>query len=50
MGLVFAGLNSLFSSEALLVPALIFGVTIGPILLVVGLLVVIVAAIMLAAE
>jgi hypothetical protein len=50
LGLVFAGLNALFSTEAFLYPALIFGVTIGPIVLVVGLLVVIVAAIMLAAE
>ena len=49
LGLVFAGLGKLFATEALLAPTLIFGVTVGPILLVVGLLVVIVGGLMMAA-
>jgi hypothetical protein len=50
VGLLLAGIGSAASTHALAMPALIFGVTVGPILLVVGLLVVIVGGIMKAAE
>ena len=50
VGLVFAGLTAATNVEAFAVPALILGVTVGPILLVVGLLVVIVGAIIRATE
>jgi hypothetical protein len=48
VGLLFAGLNVAFSTEAFLWPAVLFGVTVGPFLLMVGLLIVIVGAIMTA--
>lgn len=50
VGLLFAGLNAAFSTEAFLWPALIFGITVGPILLIVGFVVVIVGAIMSAVK
>lgn len=50
VGLIFAGLAQIPHLGSLLVPAVIFGVTIGPILLVIGLIVVIVGAIVLATE
>jgi hypothetical protein len=50
LGLIFAGLASATSTSAFIIPALVLGVTIGPILLVVGLIVVIVGAIMRASE
>jgi hypothetical protein len=46
----FAGLAAATSTSALWIPAVVLGVTIGPILLVVGLIVVIVGAIMRAYE
>jgi hypothetical protein len=42
LGLIFAGLASATSAPGLIVPALVFGVTVGPILLAVGLVVVLV--------
>jgi hypothetical protein len=50
VGVVFAGMNAAFSTEAFLWPALIFGATVGPILLVIGLLIVITGGIAIAAE
>lgn len=50
LGLILAGIASAASAPALYVPALIIGATVGPILLVVGLIVVLVGAIMWAAE
>ena len=50
VGLILAGLASATATPALIIPALVMGVTIGPILLVVGLIVVIVGAIMRASE
>jgi hypothetical protein len=50
LGLIFAGLSSATASHALIYPALFFGVTLGPILLVVGLLIVIIGAIIRASE
>jgi hypothetical protein len=50
VGLIFAGLASATSASGLLIPALIFGATIGPILLVVGLVIVIVGLSMRAME
>lgn len=50
VGLIFAGLASATGTSSLLIPAVILGVTIGPILLVVGLIIVIVGAIMRASE
>jgi hypothetical protein len=50
VGLAFAGLNAAFASEAFLWPAVFFGVTLGPILLIVGLVVVLIGGLMVAAE
>lgn len=50
VGLIFAGLYKLTAAEAFLWPALIMGVTVGPILLVIGLLVIIVGALMRLSE
>jgi hypothetical protein len=50
IGLIFAGLWALTQSTPLGITALVFGVTIGPILLVVGLIVVVAGAIMKASE
>jgi hypothetical protein len=50
LGLICAGISAATSTSALVIPALILGVTIGPILLVAGLIVVIVGAIMRAYE
>jgi hypothetical protein len=50
VGLVFAGLASATGATALWIPALVLGVTIGPILLVTGLIVVIVGVAMKANE
>jgi len=50
LGLIFAGLNSAFQADALLAGALIFGVTIGPILLIAGLIVLIVGQIIKASS
>jgi hypothetical protein len=50
VGLIFAGLASVTGTSALWIPALVMGVTIGPILLVAGLIVVIVGAVMKANE
>ena len=40
LGLIFAGINSIANTSAFTTPALIFGVTIGPILLILGLIVI----------
>jgi hypothetical protein len=45
VGLIFAGLASAFSAPGLYIPAVVLGITIGPILLIVGLIMVIVGAI-----
>jgi hypothetical protein len=45
LGLIFAGLASATSSSGLIIPALVLGATVGPILLTVGLIVVIVGAV-----
>ena len=50
LGLIFAGLASATATDALYIPAVVLGVTVGPILLVVGLIVVIVGAIIKATE
>jgi hypothetical protein len=50
IGLLFAGLYEVSNSVVFLVPALFFGATVGPILLLVGLIIVIVGAIMKATE
>jgi hypothetical protein len=50
LGLIFAGLASATSVSGFVVPALVLGVTIGPILLVAGLITVIVGAAMLASN
>jgi hypothetical protein len=50
VGLLFAGISAATHVEAFTVPALVLGVTVGPILLVIGLLVVIVGAIIRATE
>jgi hypothetical protein len=50
VGLIFAGLSSATSTPGLIIPALVFGATIGPILLVVGLIIVIVGLSMRAME
>jgi hypothetical protein len=50
VGLIFAGVAHVTNLEVFAWPALVLGVTVGPILLVVGLLVVIVGAIIRAAE
>jgi hypothetical protein len=50
LGLIFAGVSSATATSSLIIPALILGVTIGPILLVAGLIVVIVGAVMKANE
>jgi hypothetical protein len=50
VGLIFAGLASATGTAALWIPALVLGVTIGPILLVAGLIVVIVGAVIKANE
>jgi len=50
LGLIFAGLNSAFEADAFLAGALIFGVTIGPILLISGLIVLIVGYIIKASS
>jgi hypothetical protein len=49
-GLIFWGLAEATAVEAFIYPALVLGVTIGPILLLVGLIVVIVGALMVAGE
>jgi hypothetical protein len=50
VGLIFAGVAYATNLEVFAWPAVVLGVTVGPILLVVGLLVLIVGAIMRAAE
>jgi hypothetical protein len=50
VGLIFAGIYEATKEAAFLFPALFFGVTLGPILLLVGLIIVIVGAIMKATE
>jgi hypothetical protein len=50
VGLIFAGLASATSTSSLYIPALIFGATIGPILLAAGLICLIVGAIVKAGE
>jgi hypothetical protein len=50
IGLVFAGLYNLTAAEGFLWPALIMGATVGPILLLVGLIVVIIGAIIRSME
>jgi hypothetical protein len=50
VGLLFAGLYQLTSVSAFVYPAVVLGVTVGPVLLVIGLLVVIVGAIIRATE
>jgi hypothetical protein len=50
VGLILAGLAAATSTSALWIPAVVLGVTIGPILLVAGLIVVIVGAVMKANE
>ena len=49
-GLLFAGLAHVTTVDAFLVPAVVLGITVGPILLAVGLLVVLVGALVYAAE
>ena len=50
LGVIFAGLNSLFEADVFLGAALVFGVTIGPILLIAGLITLIVGAIIKASS
>ena len=50
LGLIFAGVAQVSGVQDFIIPALIFGITIGPILLVIGLIVVLVGAIMVATE
>jgi hypothetical protein len=50
LGLIFAGLAQLTATQALYIPALVLGVTIGPILLVVGLVIVLVGLAIRASE
>ena len=50
LGLIFYGLYAATSASGFLIPALVLGVTIGPILLLVGLIILIVGACMKADE
>lgn len=50
LGLIFAGINSVANTSAFTTPALIFGVTIGPILLIIGLIVILVGLLVRAAS
>jgi hypothetical protein len=50
LGLIFAGLASATSASGFLIPALVLGVTVGPILLIVGLIVVVTGIAMKASE
>jgi hypothetical protein len=50
VGLLFAGIAEVSGVEAFFYPAVVLGITVGPILLVIGLLVVLVSAIIRATE
>ena len=50
LGLIFAGVYEVSHVQAFAYPAIVLGVTVGPILLVIGLLVVLISAIVRATE